>query len=142
LPIILKGILTSEDAVRATKNGAKGIWISNHGGRMFNSGLSTAHALLEINKKLKNHKILKIVDGGIEKGSDIIKYLCLGADLVAIGRPAIYGLAVNGRLGVSRIFEILKKELTTSMINGGFKNLKSFNQNRLILNKFKNVNGI
>ena len=109
---------------------------------MFNSGLSTSHALFEINKKLKNHKILKIVDGGIEKGSDIIKYLCLGADLVAIGRPAIYGLAVNGKLGVSRIFEILKKELRTSMINGGFKNLKSFNQNRLILNKFKNINGI
>jgi L-lactate oxidase len=142
LPIILKGILTSEDAIRATESGAKGIWISNHGGRMFNSGLSTSHALFEINKKLKNHKILKIVDGGIEKGSDVIKYLCLGADLVAIGRPAIYGLAVNGRLGVSKIFEILKKELRTSMINGGFKNLKSFNQNRLILNKFKNFNGI
>ena len=109
---------------------------------MFNSGLSTSHSLFLINKKLKNYKILKIVDGGIEKGSDIIKYLCLGADLVAIGRPVIYGLGVNGSLGVSSIFEILKKELYTSMINGGFKNLKSFNQNRLILGKFKNFSGI
>ncbi len=142
LPIILKGILTSEDAIRAIKNGAKGIWISNHGGRMFNSGLSTSHALFQINKKIKDRKILKIVDGGIEKGSDIIKYLCLGADLVAIGRPAIYGLGLNGSSGVSTIFEILKKEFKTAMINGGFKNLKSFNQKRLILGKFKNFSGI
>ena len=142
LPIILKGILTSEDAIRAIKNGAKGIWISNHGGRMFNSGLSTSHALFQINKKLKDRKILKIVDGGIEKGSDIIKYLCLGADLVAIGRPAIYGLGVNGSSGVSTIFEILKKEFKTAMINGRFKNLKSSNQKRLILGKFKNFSGI
>ena len=82
---------------------------------------------------------MKIVDGGIEKGSDIIKYLCLGADLVAIGRPAIYGLGVNGSQGVSTVFEILKKELKTAMINGGFKNLKSFNQKRLILGKFKKI---
>ena len=61
----------------------------------------------------------------------------LRADLVAIGRPAIYGLGVNGSLGVSTVFEILKKELKTAMINGGFKNLKSFNQKRLILGKFK-----
>ncbi len=142
LPLILKGILTYSDAIKAIENGAKGIWISNHGGRMFNSGLSTSHALFEINKKLKNYKILKIVDGGIEKGSDIIKYLCLGADLVAIGRPAIYGLGVNGSQGVSTVFEILKKELKTAMINGGFKNLKSFNQKRLILGKFKNFSGI
>ena len=141
LPIILKGILTPEDAIKSIENGAKGIWISNHGGRMFNSGLSTSHALYAINNKLKNIKLLKIVDGGIEKGSDIIKYLCLGANLVAIGRPAIYGLSLNGSAGVSRIFEILKNELTTAMINGGFKNVKSFNKQRLILKNFQNYYG-
>lgn len=142
LPIILKGILTSEDAIRGIENGAKGLWISNHGGRMFNSGYSTSYALYDIKKKLKKHKILTIVDGGIEKGTDIIKYLCLGSDLVAIGRPAIYGLNLNGSLGVSKIFEILKNELKTAMINGGFNNLKSFNQDRLLLGKFKNQYGI
>ena len=142
LPIILKGILTPEDAVKSIDNGAKGIWISNHGGRMFNSGLSTSHALYTINNKLKNFKVLKIVDGGIEKGSDIIKYLCLGANLVAIGRPAIYGLSLNGSAGVSKIFEILKNELLTAMINGGFKNVKSFNKQRLILKNFQNYYGL
>ena len=142
LPIILKGILTPEDAIKSIENGAKGIWISNHGGRMFNSGLSTSHALYAINNKLKNIKLLKIVDGGIEKGSDIIKYLCLGANLVAIGRPAIYGLSINGGAGVSKIFEILKNELITAMINGGFKNVKSFNKQRLILKNFQNHYGL
>ena len=84
---------------------------------------------------------IDLVDGGIEKGSDIIKYLCLGANLVAIGRPAIYGLSLNGSAGVSRIFEILKNELTTAMINGGFKNVKSFNKQRLILKNFQNYYG-
>jgi len=142
LPIIIKGILTSSDAIKAIDSGARGIWISNHGGRMFNSGLSTSHALYNINKKLKNQKILKIVDGGIEKGTDIIKYLCLGSNLVALGRPIIYGLGVNGYKGVSKIFEILKNELKIAMINGGFKNIKSFNQSRLILNKFKKKYGL
>ena len=142
LPIIAKGVLTTEDAIKSIKNGAKGIWVSNHGGRMFNSGLSTSHAIYEINKKLKKTNIIKIVDGGVEKGTDIIKYLCLGSDFVAIGRPAIYGLGVSGNKGVSKIFDILKNELKTAMINGGFKNLKSFSENRLILNKFKKNYGI
>ena len=77
-----------------------------------------------------------------KKGSDIIKYLCLGANLVAIGRPAIYGLSLNGSAGVSKIFEILKNELLTAMINGGFKNVKSFNKQRLILKNFQNYYGL
>ena len=78
---------------------------------------------------------------GVEKGTDIIKYLCL-AQILPIGRPAIYGLGVSGNKGVSKIFDILKNELKTAMINGGFKNLKSFSENRLILNKFKKNYGI
>ena len=60
-------------------------------------------------------------------GTDVIKYLCLGANFVGIGRPAIYGLIINGSNGVKRIFEILESELISAMQNGGFKNLKSFN---------------
>ena len=68
-----------------------------------------------------------------------MKYLCLGADLVAIGRPAIYGLSINGSKGVSQIFDILQKELFVAMINGGFKDLNSFKKNRLILKIFEKV---
>ena len=133
LPIIPKGILTAEDCKLAFKNKADGIWISNHGGRMFNSGISSVEALIEIKKKINLKNKLVIADGGIRKGTDVIKYLCLGANLVAVGRPAIYGLICNGSQGVSNIFSILKNELTSAMTNGGFKNISSFKQNRLII---------
>ena len=70
------------------------IWISNHGGRMFNSGISSVDAILQIKKLTKKIKI--IVDGGVRKGSDVLKFLCLGADYVGIGRPSIHGLIYNG----------------------------------------------
>jgi (S)-2-hydroxy-acid oxidase len=133
IPIIVKGILTAEDANNAIRHGCDGIWISNHGGRMFNSGISTVDAIIEINKKIKNKKIKIIVDGGIRKGSDIIKFLCLGADFVGIGRPAVHGLMYKGSTGVSDIFKILNSELKTCLINGGFKNKISFNKKRLNL---------
>jgi len=67
----------------------------------------------------------------VQKGSDIIKYLSLGADFVGIGRPAIYGLICNGFKGVNKIFNILNSEINSAMINGGFKDLSSFKKNRL-----------
>ena len=135
LPVIVKGILTVEDANSAIKSGADAIWISNHGGRMFNSGISSIEALIELKKKIKSTKFKIIVDGGVRRGSDIIKYLSLGADFVGIGRPAMYGLICGGHKGVEKIFEILKGELKTAMINGGFKNLTSFKKNRLKLDE-------
>ena len=134
LPIICKGVLTYSDYRLAVKNGADAVWISNHGGRMLNSGISTTETLLEI-KKNKGKKIKIIVDGGIRKGSDIIKYLCLGADLVAIGRPVIYGLMYDGSKGVEKVINILESELKTSMANGGFKDLESFKFNRIRIDK-------
>ena len=100
---------------------------------MFNSGISGIDALKAIRKSKKIKKTKIIVDGGIRKGSDIIKYLSLGADFVGIGRPAVYGLIVSGYVGANKIFHILNSELRTAMINGGFKNLKSFKINRLII---------
>lgn len=132
LPVIVKGILTLEDAKLAIKHGAKGIWISNHGGRMLNSGISSIEALKKISViKKKNKKIKIIADGGIEKGSDIIKYLCSGADIVGIGRAALYGLIINGSKGVEKIIDILNSELRVAMINGGFRSFKDFTKNRI-----------
>lgn len=135
LPLIVKGILTVDDANKSIKNGADGIWISNHGGRMFNSGISGVKALIDIKKKIKSKKIKIIVDGGVRRGTDIIKYLCLGADYVGIGRPAMYGLICRGSEGVHKIFKILNEEMHTAMINGGFNNLKSFSKKRLIIDE-------
>lgn len=135
LPLIIKGLLTATDAKRSIESGADAIWISNHGGRMLNSGISGVDSLISIKKKIKSSKTKIIIDGGVRRGSDIIKYLCLGADFVGIGRPAIYGLVCEGNKGVKKIFEILNSELKTGMINGGFKNLNSFNKNRINFNE-------
>ncbi len=131
LPVILKGILTKEDAVKCIKKKIDAVWISNHGGRMFNSGISGIDAIKNFGPLLKKSKLKIIIDGGVRKGSDIIKYMCLGADFVAIGRPIIHGLVCNNRKGVEKIFNILSDELRTSMINGGFSSYKDFKTNRL-----------
>ena len=101
---------------------------------MFNSGISGVESIIEIKKKIKNFRKTKIIiDGGVRKGSDIIKYLCLGANYVAVGRPALHGLISDNHNGVEKIFQILNDELKTSMINGGFKDLNSFQKSRLII---------
>lgn len=130
LPIIVKGIITKKDAQEAIKRKVDALWISNHGGRMFNSGISALEALRDISSLRRNNTII-IADGGIRKGSDIIKYLCAGADLVGLGRPAIYGLILGGHEGVKRIFNILENELSSAMINGGFSNLNQMKKERL-----------
>ena len=135
LEIIPKGLISVEDIKLAIKSGCKKIWISNHGGRMFNSNISAIETLIDIKKKITNSPFI-IVDGGVRKGTDIIKYLCLGANLVGVGRPAIYGLSIGGSQGVKKIFEILCNELETSMINGGFKNLADMKFSRI---EYKNL---
>lgn len=129
LPIIPKGLLNITDINRCYKIGVGALWISNHGGRMFNSGITPVEILMQMQKFRGKIKI--IVDGGVRQGTDIIKYLCLGADIVGIGRPAIYGLICNGPTGVSNILSILKSELITAMYNGGFKSLKDMKLERL-----------
>ena len=98
---------------------------------MFNSGITPASILYKIKKKKIKLQSKIIVDGGVRRGTDIIKYLCLGADFVGIGRPAIFGLAVNGAQGVSDVFRILESELKTAMINGGFASTEDFKFLRL-----------
>lgn len=131
LPLIIKGVLSYEDAFNSIKNKVDGIWISNHGGRMFNSGISGVESILEIKKKFPKNKIKILIDGGVRKGSDVLKLLCLGADFVGIGRPALHGLILNGYKGVADIFNILNSELKATMENGGFKNFKDCKISRI-----------
>ena len=134
LPLILKGIINEDDAVLAKKYGSDMLWVSNHGGRMVNSGISSGEALIKIKKRLKNSIPIR-VDGGVRRGSDIAKYLSMGADYVGIGRPAIYGLIIDGKKGVKKIFSILNNELRTFMINSGCRDYKDLNTKRLIIPK-------
>lgn len=117
-PIILKGIQTHEDALLASNSPyVSGIILSNHGGRALDSAPPAIHTLLEIRKYCPQvfAKTEVYVDGGIKRGGDIVKALCLGARGVGIGRAALFGLAVGGPDGVSRTIEILKDEMGTTM---------------------------
>jgi 4-hydroxymandelate oxidase len=114
LPVIVKGLLTEEDAVLAAEHGAQGIVVSNHGGRQLDTVLSTADALPAIVDAVGD-RISVIVDGGIRRGTDVLKALALGADAVMVGRPLLWGLAVDGAAGARRVLELLLAELDSDL---------------------------
>ncbi|KAL2757517.1 hypothetical protein ACRALDRAFT_2039930 [Sodiomyces alcalophilus JCM 7366] len=117
LPIVLKGLQTHEDAYLAAKYApqVKAIILSNHGGRALDTAPPAVHTLLEIRKYCPEvfSKVEVWVDGGIRRGTDVVKALCLGAKGVGIGRAALFGLGAGGQAGVERTFEILRGEIDT-----------------------------
>ena len=114
LPIILKGILTAEDAALACEHGAAGIIVSNHGGRQLDGVLASAHALPEVVAAVEG-RVEVFVDGGIRRGRDILVALALGARAVLVGRPVLWGLAVDGRAGAMAVLERLATEFATDL---------------------------
>ena len=108
--LILKGIATAEDAERACELGVEGIYVSNHGGRQLDHGAGSAEVLPEIVDAVRT-RALVIADGGISRGSDIVKAIALGADLVGIGRLYVYGMAADGVAGIARVIELLEEEV-------------------------------
>lgn len=112
--LLVKGIMTPEDAELALQCGADGVYVSNHGGRQFDAQSSTLAVLPAIADTV-NGRGAVVVDGGVRRGSDVVAALSAGADLVGAGRPFAYGLSANGRAGVARVFEILAEELETAM---------------------------
>lgn len=130
LPIILKGILSPEDARLAVQRGAHGVIVSNHGARNLDTMPSTLEALPGVVKAVDG-KIPVLFDGGIRRGTDIFKALALGAKAAFIGRPYIYGLAVNGSAGVARVIEILLEELRVAMSICGRPTLASVDKSVL-----------
>jgi isopentenyl diphosphate isomerase/L-lactate dehydrogenase-like FMN-dependent dehydrogenase len=113
-PIVVKGILTGDDAKRAVNEGAAALVISNHGGRQLDSVSSTLSALPEVVAAV-NGRIEVLMDGGIRRGSDIVKAICLGARAVLIGRAYAYGLTAAGQAGVSRALEILRADVDRTL---------------------------
>ncbi len=114
LPVLLKGILHPEDARQAIALGVAGIIVSNHGGRTLDTALPTAQALPAVVQAVQG-RLPVLVDGGIRRGTDVFKALALGASAVLLGRPAIYGLANAGAVGVAHVLRLLRDELEASM---------------------------
>ena len=123
LPVLLKGILNPEDALRAVDAGVSGIIVSNHGGRNLDTLPATAEALPRVIDAVAG-RIPVLVDGGIRRGTDVLKALALGAAAVMIGRPYVYGLAVAGAAGVERAVQILKTELMMAMALVGVRSIE------------------
>jgi 4-hydroxymandelate oxidase len=114
LPIVLKGIVTAEEAALGVEAGAAGIFVSNHGGRMLDTALSTIEALPEIISAV-DARAEVYLDSGVRRGTDVLKALLLGAQAVGVGRPWLWGLAVGGPEGVRRVLEILRLQLEIAM---------------------------
>lgn len=130
LPIILKGVLTAEDASLAVQAGVAGIIVSNHGARQLDYVLPTIVALEEVVAAVQ-HRIPVYFDGGIRCGTDVFKALALGAQAVLIGRPVIFGLAVNGELGVRTVLQMLQDELQLTMSLAGCCALKDIKRSHV-----------
>lgn len=113
-PIVVKGVLTGEDARRAVDEGAAAIVVSNHGGRQLDGVTPTLRALPEVVAAVRGQAEI-FLDGGIRRGSDIAKALCLGANAVLVGRAYAYGLGAAGEPGVARAIEILRNDLTRTL---------------------------
>jgi lactate 2-monooxygenase len=118
LPLLVKGVLTGDDARRAVDAGVDGIAVSNHGGRQVDGAIASLDALVEVRAAVD---VPLLVDGGIRGGADVIKALCLGADAVLLGRPYAYGLAVGGEEGVLAVLEQFAAEtdLTLALLGAG-----------------------
>ena len=114
LPVIVKGVLTSEDAERAVQHGMSGIIVSNHGARQLDQVGSTIEALPEC-VQAAGGKIPVLVDGGFRRGTDVFKALALGATAVGVGRPYLWGLSAFGQRGVAQVMKILQAELAADM---------------------------
>lgn len=113
-PVLLKGILAPDDARRAAGDGVAGVIVSNHGGRNLDTTLATIEALPAVAEAMQGRTTI-LLDGGIRRGTDVVKALALGARAVLIGRPYLWGLAVDGAAGVQRVIEILRAELEAAM---------------------------
>lgn len=114
LPVVIKGVVHADDAKLAIEHGAAGIIVSNHGGRQLDTSVATIDALPAVAEAVDG-RIPVLVDGGVRRGTDVLKALALGARAVLVGRPALWGLAVNGEQGVGQVLEILRREFDVAL---------------------------
>lgn len=130
LPVIVKGVQSPEDAEVAIQAGAAAIWVSNHGGRQLDSG-PASFDVLPLVAKVVGKRVPIVFDSGVRRGSHVFKALASGADVVAIGRPILYGLHLGGSEGVHSVIEHLNKELRINMMLAGAKDVEAVKQTKL-----------
>jgi isopentenyl diphosphate isomerase/L-lactate dehydrogenase-like FMN-dependent dehydrogenase len=114
LPILVKGLITGEDAALAVEHGAAGVVVSNHGGRQLDNAPATIDALPEVVEAVDS-RIPVLLDGGVRRGTDVAVALAIGAEAVLVGRPPLWGLAVDGEAGARHALEILRDELRLAL---------------------------
>jgi len=130
LPILLKGIVRADDAKLAVEHGTAGVIVSNHGGRQLDTAPATIEALPRVVDAVAG-KIPVLVDGGIRRGTDVVKALALGAHAALIGRPILWGLAADGENGAFRVLEMLKAEFDLAMALCGARNIAGIDRSLL-----------
>jgi isopentenyl diphosphate isomerase/L-lactate dehydrogenase-like FMN-dependent dehydrogenase len=128
LPVIVKGIHTAEDAILAMEAGADGIMVSNHGGRQLDGALAAIDILPEVVAVVQG-RIPVLVDGGFQRGTDVLKALALGATACGIGKPVFFALCVGSEKAVVRMLEMVKKELEAAMALCGLSSLNEVGPN-------------
>ncbi|CAN1227261.1 Glycolate oxidase 3 [Linum grandiflorum] len=131
LPILVKGVLTAEDARLSVENGAAGIIVSNHGARQLDYVPATITALEEVVKAAQG-RVPVFLDGGVRRGTDVFKALALGASGVFIGRPVVFGLAADGEGGVRKVLKMLRDELELTMALSGCTSLERISRNHIV----------
>ena len=122
LPVLVKGILRGDDAVKALDHGAKGVVVSNHGGRQLDTAISSIEALSEVGEALAGRGEI-VIDSGIRRGTDVLKALALGAKIAQVGRPLIWGLALDGEAGARGVLTLLREEFDNAMALCGCRNV-------------------
>lgn len=126
LPVLLKGIMAAADAELAVRAGVSGIIVSNHGARQLDTVPATISVLPSIVEAVKG-RVPILLDGGIRRGTDVLKALALGAQAVCVGRPVLWGLAVGGEQGVSDVLNLLRAELLQAMTLSGVRSISEIN---------------
>lgn len=129
-PVLVKGILSADDAETAVKAGVSGVIVSNHGGRALDTVPATIDALPEIVERIAG-RVPVLMDGGIRRGTDVLKALAIGANAVLVGRPYLYGLGVGGSDGVRHVIEILRDELQAAMALTGRRSIAEIDKSVL-----------
>jgi 4-hydroxymandelate oxidase len=130
MPLLVKGIVRADDARKAAACGAAGVVVSNHGGRQLDGAIASIRALPDVADAV-GADLVVMVDGGIRRGTDIVKSLALGAHAVMVGRPILWALSICGEAGVRHALEILKAELDSAMALTGAPTLQSLTRDLL-----------
>ena len=130
LPVVVKGVCRADDARRIVEHGVKAIVVSNHGGRQLDTAPATSEVLPHVADAVGDRCEL-YVDGGIRRGSDVLKAIALGARAVLVGRPVLWGLSVDGEQGATHILQILRRELDEAMLLCGCTSLSDIDRSLL-----------